>query len=135
MRTQTRLRRTQRGMALLESLIGMLILSIATLGAMLALAQSSQVQYVNGIRSQIIEHLRGRFLQEGVALCGTQVVVPVNGKPLQAVVSCTELSAITIGLPGAAPVEITVPAADAQIITAKVDSPLLGGPLTVSSNR
>lgn len=125
----------QRGGALMEALVGMALLSIAVLGSMLALAHTTRTQHVNGVRAQVIDQIRTQFLREGAALCGLSVPVPVHGQTLSAQVSCSPYANVSVSFPGAAAVSVTVPVADAQVMTASVDSPLLGGVLTVSSAR
>lgn len=128
-------RRHQRGDALLESLVGMLILSIAVLGSLLAMANGVRTQHVNGVRAQVIDQLRDKLLQSGPALCGTTALLQVGTNRLNAVVTCTPYSSVAVGLPGTSPVTVTVPGAQAQIMTATVNSPILGGVLTVSSSQ
>lgn len=131
----TTMRKPQSGIALIEALIGMLVLSLVTLGTMLALAQGAKTQHINGVRAQVIEQKRIHLMGSGVSACGTTIPLSVASNTMTANVTCEALNAVTVEVPGAAAVTVTVPASDAQIITSQTTSPLLGGTLKVSAKN
>lgn len=128
-------RRLQKGAALIESLVGMLILSIAVLGSLLALAQSMRLQHVNGVRAQVIDQLRGQLMSKGAGLCATSFPLQVSSHEVQVVVECEPYANVQVSIPGAQVVPVSLAANESQIITARATSVVLGDTLTVTSSR
>ena len=120
----------------MEALVGMLVLSLALGGSLVALGKGAKLQYSNNIRAQVIDQIRAQAQAGGIALCGTSIPVRAGSGALTAAVTCTPYANVSVVFPGlAAPVSVVVPMSRAQILTAKISSPMLGGTMTVSSAR
>ncbi|MBG6079047.1 Tfp pilus assembly protein PilV [Rubrivivax gelatinosus] len=129
-------RRRQRGMALLESLVGMLVLSIAVLGSLLLLAQGTRQQHVNNGRAQVIDQLRGQIASQGLDLCGSSPTLNVNtSRVTGTTVQCRSLGNVTVTLPGDSARAVAVPDDAARVIDVQVDSPLVGGSLSLGASH
>ena len=127
---------SQRGNALIDALVGMLILSLVVAGSLFALAQGAKTMFSNNLRAQVIDQLRAKMAAGGVALCGTNVSVTAAQTVLSALVTCTAYDTVTVAFPGVSnAVALAVPAAQAQVMTVTTTSSRLGGTLTVSSAR
>ncbi|MBK1687917.1 hypothetical protein [Rubrivivax gelatinosus] len=123
-------------MALLEAVIGMLVLSVAVLGSLLLLAQGTRQQHVNNGRAQVIDQLRGQIASQGLDLCDSSPTLTVHASTVSGTtVECTSLGNVTVTLPGDSARVVTVPDDAARVIDVEVDSPLVGGSLTLGASR
>lgn len=129
-------KRRQAGDAILEALVGMLILCLVVAGSTVALGRGAKLQYSNNLRAQAIDQLRSKMMATGVSLCGTSVPLSVGNQTLSATVACTPYTNVLVtfaGVSGA--IAAAVPTTQAQIMTATLTASALGGTLTVSSNQ
>lgn len=124
----------QGGNAMIEALVGMMLLSLVVAGSLMAMAKGAKATYSNNLRGQVIDQLRTKLAANGVALCGTTLQVTAAKSTLSASVTCIPYGAVTVIFPGVStPVLVSVPPAQSQIMTATANSPMLGGALSVSS--
>lgn len=117
-------------------MVGMVLAGLIAAGSVYALARSSKVQNASNLRSSVVEQVRAQVMASGAGLCGSTTSVMVGSANLAAVYTCTPYTAVTMTFPGVAnavSVDAASVATRAQIITATVTSPLLGGALTVST--
>jgi Tfp pilus assembly protein PilV len=127
---------SQRGVALIEAMIGMVLAGLIATGSVYALARASKNQNASNLRSSVVEQIRAQVIAAGAGLCGSTTSVMVGSANLAAVYTCTPYTAVVMNFPGVADavsVDESAVATRAQIITATVTSPLLGGALTVST--
>lgn len=126
----------QRGIALIEAMVGMVLAGLIAAGSVYALARASKTQNAANLRSSVVEQVRTQVMAAGAGLCGSTTSVMVGSANLAAVYTCTPYTAVVMNFVGATSA-VSVDAADvatrAQIITATVTSPLLGGAMTVST--
>lgn len=122
---------------MIEALVGMALAGLIAAGSVYALARVSKAQNSANLRSAVVEQIRTQVVANGAGLCGSTTSVMAGAANLAAVYTCTPYTAVAMSFPGAASA-VSVAASDvatrAQIITATVTSPLLGGTLTVSTN-
>lgn len=129
-------RRRQHGVALLEAVIGMLVLSIAVLGSLLLLAQGTRQQHVNNGRAQVLDQLRGQIASQGLDLCGSHPTLTVHANTVAGTtVECHSLGSVTVTLPGDSARAVAVPDDAARVIDVQVDSPLVGGSLSLGASK
>ncbi len=121
---------------MIEALVGMLVLSLALAGTLLAMAKGAKLQYASNLRAEAIDQIRAVTLARGSALCGTSVVLQAGATSVSAAISCQPYSNVSVSFPGVGqPVSFAIPPAQAQIMTAKVNADVLGGTLTVSADQ
>lgn len=119
---------------MIEALIGMVLAGLIATGSVYALARASKTQNASNLRSAVVDQIRAQVMTNGVALCGSTQTVAAGGASLSVSYTCTPYTGVTATFPGVATaVNVTVPTTTAQIITATVSSPVLGGTLTVST--
>lgn len=125
---------SQRGNALIDAMVGMLVLSLVVAGSLYALGQGAKNTYSNNLRAQVIDQVRAKMAAGGVALCGTNFNVSVAQTVISAPVTCSTYDAVTVTFPGVSnAVSLAVPASQAQVMTVNTTSSRLGGTLKVSS--
>ncbi|MBZ8141736.1 hypothetical protein CLD22_17745 [Rubrivivax gelatinosus] len=129
-----RRRRAPRGFALLESLVGMLVLSLAVIGSLLTLANGTRAQQVNNGRAEAIDRIRGQVVTQGLDLCGSELTLTVQASAAETSVSCRSYGNVTITLPGDNARSVTIADTDARIIDVTVDSPRVGGSLSLGAS-
>lgn len=135
MRASTSTERAQRGMVLLESLVGMLILLLVVAATLTAMAHGARRTHENNLRAAVVDQLRAAMTGTGVALCGTSVSITAAQHSLTATVSCEPYAGVSISFPGVAgAISVDVAPERAQKVTAVANSPVVGGALTVSSH-
>ncbi len=124
----------QRGVILVEAMIGMVLAGLIATATVYAVARAGRAQNSANLRSAAVDQIRARLMQEGVALCGVSRTVTVAGKSLSVNYSCTPYSGVAVTFPGVTtPVSVTLAATSTQKIQASVTDDVLGGTLTVSS--
>lgn len=133
----------QRGDALLEAMVGMIIVGLVSAASVFALGRGVKLQYSANARAQAVEQLRALMLSNngGAGLCaaaapgitidGVSYAVTVN----KAAPYCQPYQ-LSLTLPGAtAPTAASASApVSATPLQLSVTAPSLGGTLTVSSN-
>jgi Tfp pilus assembly protein PilV len=124
------------GSALIEALIGMLILLLCVGGTVVALGNGAKVQNGNNLRAQAIDQVRGIMMDNGIDSCGKNVALPMGTQSLSVPVTCTTYSGVQVSFAGVAgAISIAIPATQAQIITATITSDAIGGSMVISSNQ
>lgn len=127
--------RAQRGMVLLESLVGMLILLLVVAATLTAMAHGARRTHENNLRAAVVDQLRAAMTGTGVALCGADLPLAAAQHSLAATVSCEPYAGVSVSFPGVAgAVTVDVPPERAQRVSAMANSPVVGGALTVSSH-
>lgn len=130
--------RRQRGAALVESLVGMLVLGLAVMGSLMMVNQSLRTQHVHNARAQVMDQIRENMLggdaAGSLALCGTNLPLTGN-QSVSRSVTCQTYDNVTVTLPGDVARAVPVASTEAQILSATVDSPAIGGAFTVTSAR
>jgi len=126
----------QRGVILIEAMIGMVLAGLIATATVYAVARAGRAQNSANLRSTAVDQIRARLMQDGVALCGTSVPVTVAGSSLSVRYTCAAYSGVSVTFPGVAtPVAVTLAGTSTQKIQASVTHDLLGGTLTVSSSQ
>lgn len=112
----------------------MVLAGLIATGSVYALARASKTQNASNLRSALVDQIRAQVMANGVGLCGGTQSVTAGSANLAVSYTCTPFTGVTATFPGVAvAVNVTVPLTTAQIITATVTSPVLGGTLTVST--
>lgn len=133
--TKSSIKHSQIGDVLLEAVVGMLIAGIVVMGTIYAVGRGSNAQYVNNLKGQIVDAVRGMLIAQGVSACGTNVSLSVNSKVYTAVVSCTPYTNVTASFPGlSGTTPVTVPTTQAQSISVSVSVPDVGGTIVIGDN-
>lgn len=128
--------KAQRGAALFEALVGMLVMSIAIPGALLTLAHGVKTQVVDNQRSILVRQIRSQLSNANGSPCNTALVLTVPAAKNQtgsqtAQVQCTALTGVTVSLPGAGVIALDA-SAPAQSMTVAVPAAQSGVPVTVT---
>ena len=129
-----RSRCTERGDVLLESMISMIIVGLIVSGSVYTLARANKLQYHAALRAQVVDQLRALVVTQGVSLCGTTQALAVSGSAaVSASFSCQPYTGVVVALPGTSAITTKIGGNQAQMVTATVESAILGGSLSVSS--
>lgn len=126
----------QRGSTVVEALVGMVLALLISSSSLYALSRGARIHHAANLRAAVVDQLRGQIMSKGVALCGRSLPLSVGAATLSATMSCQPYTGVTatfVGVSSAIPV--SVPASQAQLITAVVNAPQIGGQLTVSSTQ
>jgi prepilin peptidase dependent protein A len=132
--SEARRRPRQRGDALLEALVGMLIVGLVASASVYAIARGSRMQYSNQIKGQIVDQVRDLMQAQGMALCGTSKSIALpKSQSVTATFTCQTYAGVTVTLPGLSGAIAATPGLS-QVLTATIESSLVsGGPMTVSA--
>jgi len=116
-------------------MISMLVVGLIVSGSVYTIARANKLQYQAAIRAQVVDQLRALVMSQGVSLCGTtQSLTAVGSTTVNASFSCQPYSGVSVTLPGAnSAIATTIGSSQAQMVTATVQSALLGSSLSVSS--
>lgn len=97
-----KLRKRQRGDVLLESLIGILLMSIVGLGITYASSRAAVSQRDMKLQNIVVNQMRNLLEQYGAQLCDTNnaallvVSIPGQPDPIQFTATCTSAPVITV---------------------------------------
>ncbi|MBK1614812.1 hypothetical protein CKO44_15185 [Rubrivivax gelatinosus] len=113
----------------------MLVLSLAVIGSLLTLANGTRAQQVNNGRAEAIDQIRGQVVTQGLDLCGSELTLTVQSAAVaDTSVSCRSYGNVTITLPGDSARSVAITDTDARIIDVTVDSPRVGGSLSLGAS-
>lgn len=90
-------RRRQRGDALLEALIAMVLLAIVAVGPAYVASRMAVTHKQINVSSNAVMQLRGLLLAQGEALCGTTPSISIGAQALPVSVTCTNRGAVEVG--------------------------------------
>jgi Tfp pilus assembly protein PilV len=86
----------QRGDALLEALIAMVLLAVVAVGPAYVASRMAVTHKQINVSSNAVAQLRDLLLSEGDALCGTAQSISIGGQTLPVTVTCTNRGAVEI---------------------------------------
>ncbi|QXI27863.1 hypothetical protein [Pseudomonas vanderleydeniana] len=121
----------QRGDVLLESLIGILLMSTIGLGITYASSRAAVSQRDMKLQNIVVNQMRSLLEQNGALLCSKSSItisIPTQTDPLPITATCTSASAVTVGT---STITGGTPQSSVVLTTRSQDSSLFGGVIRV----
>lgn len=126
--------RRQRGDILLESLIGIVLMSIIGLGMTYAASRAAVSQRDMKVQNIAVSQMRALIVRYGKGLCSTdaaqaRVVLPIQTEAIPLNATCTDTAGVSIG--GVSIANPTSTLGTVVLTTRSTDSGLFGGIIRV----